>query len=241
MLDKEIKNFETSQIGIVNFAPIKAYCRFNFILNMYKAGSTFFGKRRHIWGLHTQRNSTHIVPPLAKKGRVFWSTNRRSILVQKNLKGRFESAQKDETPLILMDRERTEKNGLQSSVVPESSANALGLSNENRWKNFDFLHKPKKSEKNLLADRPKPPEKFFSLPNMSKQDIDEVKSCHSKSGGDMEFFYVDRPNLNPKNASAVLHNFFFFKVYVRQGGIHDKCFSKIPENSGKHTTVNNMF
>ena len=151
--------------------------------------------RSHIWGrTNSNLSSTRTVPDLAKKnGRVFWSTNRRRIFVQNNIKHRFEKVQFDSTPLNCKTPVWTEKTGMQSSGQVETRIPSKGHQEMDASKNFakkNFAD-PKKTGKIFLSDRPKTPEKFFALPNMAVQDLREVMKCHSRPDRDKNFFYVD--------------------------------------------------
>ena len=130
-------------------------------------------------------------------------------MVQKSIKERFEKAQHDEIPLILNSPVKTEKSDVQSPGLPECE----GTKREPTEK-LCVTFKSKNDycnnhSKYLLADRPKAPEKFFGLPNMANQVLADVINSHRIFERDNLFFYVDPNKFKPKNASAVLHNFFF--------------------------------
>ena len=87
---------------------------------MNKFSSIRMDARKHIWGASARNKLAQSVPKLAKKeGRIFWNSNRKSILMEKNVKRRFENAELDRSPIILPIEALAEKSNMHPLELSE--------------------------------------------------------------------------------------------------------------------------
>ena len=166
--------------------------------------------KQQLWGPRAQQIYREFVPTEAKRyGRTIWNSNIRSIGLQEHLKGRFERASKDATPIVLNVPKESGDSQQDAQRMRTQHRGAVG-DGTSEYKSAE----PKRlyAARGLLGDQVKQPESFVLIPNFARQEFRNVSNNCNLVWEDCEFFYVSLKKFNPKNACVIMHSYFFAEM-----------------------------